>query len=238
MVDCDDGRPNRAPHDRSPRLDTSDHGTQVNGVIAARKNGSGVYGVAYEARIASYGNTASTYHPWGNQCAGDDCPPGLRDKRHQWSVLFDQETARGIDWMRTLGVHVTNFSWSRTYEWSPERRSVTSSRRILFAASCPGPCRRSSDMWMRAVAVSAAGNGDSLHPAVEGVLPRCFPALGEGWLVVVGLGRDGDIGWRGLRGVHGYPCPRPGVLTLLDLPINGDRATTRALVLMPGCSVN
>ena len=33
---CDDGRPNRPDH--SPLLDTDDHGTIVNGIIAARKN--------------------------------------------------------------------------------------------------------------------------------------------------------------------------------------------------------
>ena len=72
---CDDGRANRPDH--SPLHDTDDHGTQVNGIIAASKNGAGVYGVAYEARIASYGNSATTLHPWGNDCgAGDDCPPG------------------------------------------------------------------------------------------------------------------------------------------------------------------
>ena len=51
------------------------------------------------------------------------CPPGVSAKRHQWSTLFDQEIARGIDWMRSLKVRVTNFSWGRTYEWSREKES-------------------------------------------------------------------------------------------------------------------
>ena len=58
---CNDGRPNRPDH--SPLLDTDDHGTQVNGIIAARRNGTGVYGVAYEARIASFGNSAQPITP-------------------------------------------------------------------------------------------------------------------------------------------------------------------------------
>ena len=61
MGRCDDGRPNRSDH--SPLDDTDDHGTQVNGIVVASKNGLGMYGVAYEARIASYGNTAPTF-PW------------------------------------------------------------------------------------------------------------------------------------------------------------------------------
>ena len=192
MGDCDDGRPNRPPHDRSPRLDTSGHGTLVNGVIAARKNGAGVYGVAYEARIASFGHTASTYHPWGNRCSGSDCPSGLRDTRHQWSELFDREIARGIDWMRSLGVRVTNFSWGRTYEWSGEKEArfglTTESVRGVMPVTL-----QAFDAYVGAggVAVWAAGNGDSLHPAVEGMLPRYFPNLEKGWLVVVGLDWDG-----------------------------------------------
>ena len=192
---CDDGRPNRPDH--SPLLDTDDHGTIVNGIIAARKNGSGVYGVAYEARIASFGNSATTYHPWGNDCdAGDDCPPGISEKRHQWSALFDQEIARGIDWMRSLDVRVTNFSWGRTYEWSPEKETrfglTVDSVRGIMPKTLPA-----FDAYVRAdgVAVWAAGNGDSLHPAVEGMLPRYFPDLEKGWLVAVGLGTDGRIGF-------------------------------------------
>lgn len=43
-------------------------------------------------------NTAPTYYPWGNSCDADDnCPPGVSAKRHQWSALFDQETARRLD---------------------------------------------------------------------------------------------------------------------------------------------
>ena len=195
MGDCDDGRPNR--HDHSPLLDTDDHGTQVNGIIVASKNGFGVYGVAYEARIASFGNTAPTYPPWGNSCdPSDNCPPDVSTKRHQWSALFDQETARGIDWMRSLGVRVTNFSWGRTYEWSREKEEwfglTTASVRQIMPVTLTA-----FHAYVRAggVAVWAAGNGDSLHPSVEGMLPRYFPDLQAGWLAVVGLGTDGRIGF-------------------------------------------
>ena len=192
MGDCDDGRPNRQAGDRSPRFDLDGHGTQVNGIIAARRNGTGVYGVAHEARIASFGHAASTVHPWGNDCYGGSCPPGAREKRHQWSALFDQEIARGVDWMTSLGVRVTNFSWGRTYEWSREKEtrfgltedSVRSIMPVTLGAF-------EAYVGAGGVAVWAAGNGDSLHPVVEGMLPRYFPALEKGWLAVVGIGRDG-----------------------------------------------
>ena len=195
MGDCDDGRPNR-PHDPSPRLDDDDHGTQVNGVIAARKNGAGVYGVAYEARIASYANSVSADYPWGNDCdAYSDCPAGVSDKRHQWSELFDREVARGIDWMRSLGVRVTNFSWFRTYEWSREKEDLYRLTADSVRAIMPVTLRAlAAYVGGGGVVVWAAGNGDSLHPAVEGMLPRYFPDLEEGWLTVVGFGSDGRIG--------------------------------------------
>ena len=187
MGRCDDGRPNRSDH--SPLDDTDDHGTQVNGIVVASKNGLGMYGVAYEARIASYGNTAPTFPPWGNDCDAYDCPPGVRDKRHQWSALFDQEIARGIDWMRGLGVRVTNFSWGRTYEWSrekEERYGITAgSVRSIMPKTLPA-FRAYVDAG--GVAVWAAGNGDSLHPAVEGMVPRYYPELEKGWLVGGGAG--------------------------------------------------
>ena len=195
MGRCDDGRPNRDDH--SPLNDTDDHGTLVNGIVVAKKNGLGMYGVAYEARIASYGNTARTFPPWGNDCdAYDNCAPDVRDKRHQWSALFDQEIARGIDWMRGLGVRVTNFSWSRTYEWSREKEELygitAGSVRSIIPKTLPA-FRAYVDA--DGVAVWAAGNGDSLHPTVEGMVPRYYPELEKGWLAVVGLGEDGRIGF-------------------------------------------
>ena len=66
MGDCEDGRPELDRSDASPRLDTDGHGTVVNGIVAAKRNAMGVYGVAHEARIASYGNTHTVVYPWGN----------------------------------------------------------------------------------------------------------------------------------------------------------------------------
>ena len=185
MGDCDDGRPNRSDH--SPWMDTNDHGTAVNGVIAARKNGTGMYGVAYEARIASYGNTASVHPPWGTGCVERGCT--------LWSELFDSETARGVDWMNTLGARVVNNSWSRTYGWSKEKEIHYGLSKSSVRNFMPQSLRAyQSYIDADGIVVWAAGNrGDSLHPDVEAMLPRYFPNLEQGWLVVVALGMNGRI---------------------------------------------
>ena len=114
MGDCDDGRAELNRSDASPRHDTDGHGTVVNGIVAAKRNGIGVYGVAYEARIASYGNTHTVVYPWGNICGGG-CPPGIADREDQWGPVFDEQIARGFDWMTSLGVRAVNNSWLRTW---------------------------------------------------------------------------------------------------------------------------
>ena len=189
LGNCDDGRPNRG--DGSPLEDTDNHGTLVNGILAAKKNDRGVYGIAYEARIASYGNTASTVHPWGNFCPpGVGCPEEVSQRDHLWGDVFDQEVARGIDWMRTLGVHVTNLSWFRTYVWGEERGLTPAAVRAIMPKTLTA-----FEAYVEAggVAVWAAGNEGAPNPTVEAMVPRYFPDLEKGWLAVVGLMDDGRI---------------------------------------------
>ena len=171
MGDCDDGRPNVVYP--SPRFDTDGHGTNVNGVIAARRNGVGVFGIAYGARIASFGNTAPS---------------------DTWDGVFDEQIARGFDWMRSLGVRVTNCSWSRTRPWTregEERNHLTASVvRGMMAHTL-----RAVDSYVAAggVVVWAAGNERGLHPNLESMVPRYFQDLEKGWLAVVAVGPSGRI---------------------------------------------
>ena len=201
---CDDGRPNRADH--SPLYDTPPgHGTLVNGVIAARKNGSGVYGIAHEAQIASYGNVASTSPPWGNG----------GERGHEWSSLFDQEVARGFDWMKSLGVRVVNNSWFRTYGWSADRGLTASSVRNIMPRSLTA-----FEAYVDAggVAVWAAGNGMHPNPSVEAVLPKYFPELEKGWVAVVALGERGEIEGSYECGVAAEWCiAAPGIVTTTNI---------------------
>ena len=188
MGSDDDSRPGLDRPDHSPLHDMDDHGTHVNGVVAARRNGIGVYGVAYEARIASYGNDAP--HPWD-----DGCPDPYADCNgldHAWGRIFDRQLARGVDWMRALGVGATNNSWTRFLRSSEEEGFTAARLRAVMPESL-----EAFEAYVGAggVLVWGAGNGDSPHPSVESVLPRYFPELEKGWLAVAGLGyRDGLIG--------------------------------------------
>ena len=197
MGDCDDGRPGLDRPDASPRLDTDGHGTLVNGIVAAKRNGIGVYGVAHEARIASFGNTHTVVYPWGNACPfGVGCPPGVSDREDRWGPVFDEQIARGVDWMRSLGVGAVNNSWSRTWPWARERGVTADTIRGIMPETLPAFERYVAG---GGVVVWAGGNGQSFHPAEEAVLPRYFPHLEKGWLAVVGVDVDGRISrasWR------------------------------------------
>lgn len=203
-----DGRPGLDRRDHSPLYDTDGHGTVVNGVVAAKRNGAGVYGVAYEARIASWGNSHSVDWPWGNEGR----PSGTRRPGDQWSELFDREIARGVDWMRSLGVRVVNNSWGRAGRWSP---ADPPSAAYIRDTMMPKTLKAFED-YVKAggVAVWAAGNGGSDNPELESMLPRYFPALEKGWLSVVNLNDDGliDQGSFYCGAAAGWCLAAPGVL--------------------------
>ena len=186
MGTADDGRPGLDRRDHSPVNDVEGHGTSIHGVIAAKRNGLGVYGVAYDAKIASWGNAAPV--PWDDgTCI--DC--GFGAHQHVWGGIFDKQIARGMDWMRSLGVRATNSSWGRLYPWSLDRRLSASYVRRIMPASLAA---FRSYVDAGGVAVWPAGNTRNLNPDVEAVLPRHFPELEKGWLAVAGLGMaDGHI---------------------------------------------
>ena len=183
----DDGRPSLDRTDfQSPLEDTDGHGTVVNGMIAARRNNMGVYGIAYEAKIASYGN--STPVPWDAGCSPHlDC----NNLGHDWGSIFDQQTARGVDWMRSLNIRTINNSWTRTGPWRPGSAPTTDFLNDIMSQSIPA--------WQRfvnaggVVVFAASNNGPQYSPDIEPALPHYFSALQPGWLAVGALGEDGRI---------------------------------------------
>lgn len=205
---ADDGRRNLDRRDHSPLDDDQEgHGTIVHGVVAARRNGVGVYGVAYNARIASYGVSAQV--PWDDGTCFD-C--GFSALEHAWGGIFDQQIARGMDWMRSLRVGATNMSWGRTYPWSLDRRLTNA-----YVARIMPKSLQAFQAYVEAggVVVWSAGNSRSVNPDVEASLPRHFGELEKGWLAVVGLDpSDGRIaGYSSLCGMAAEWCiAAPGLV--------------------------
>ena len=196
---ADDGRPDLDRRDHSPINDREGHSTAVHGVVAASRNGVGIYGVAYEARIASYGVEAPV--PWDDGTCFD-C--GLSALQHVWGGIFDRQIARGMDWMRKLEAGATNMSWGRTWPWSLDRRLTDDYVGRIMPKSL-----QAFRAYVAAggVVVWGAGNSRSVNPDVEASLPRHFGELEKGWLAVVGIGSDGHIaGYSSLCGVAAEWC--------------------------------
>ena len=141
-------------------------------------------------------------HPHGCLPVGQRLPVRRRlptrggEREHQWGPVFDEQIARGVDWMRSLGVRAVNNSWSRTWPWAREREVTAETIRGIMPETLPAFERH---VAAGGVAVWAAGNGQSFHPSEEAVLPHYFPHLELGWLAVVGVDGDGRISrasWR------------------------------------------
>ena len=179
-----DGRANLDPsvtNFKSPLEDTDGHGTFVNGIVAARRDGQGVYGIAYEAKIASFGFNAPV--PWDKGCVNpyEDC----NNLGHAYGSIFDQQIARGVDWMGALGVKTINNSWTRTEPYVPNHGPSKDDISGFMTLSVPA--------WQRfvkadGVVVFANANGGKHNdPNIEAVLPLYFSDLKPGWLAVAAL---------------------------------------------------
>ena len=134
--------------------------------------------------------------PWDDGTCFD-C--GFGALQHVWGGIFDRQIARGMDWMRTLGVGATNMSWGRTYPWSLDRNLTGDYIGRIVPETLPA-----FRVYVEGggVVVWAAGNTRAVNPDVEAVLPRHFPELEKGWLAVVAIGWDGGIaGYSSLCGV-------------------------------------
>ena len=151
------------PMDTNPEL--GGHGTHVAGIIAAGKDGSGMHGVAYEARLASYAIA----------------DPDEYD-------VYDFELGKATDELREFGVRIVNNSWG-----DPDLTITDVNRQEMDARFPHG--LPAFGRYVEAGGVQVWGAGNSPLPEVSffAGLPHLVPELERGWLAVVAVGLDGDL---------------------------------------------
>ena len=158
------------PMDTNP--DFFGHGTYVAGIIAARKDDSGMHGVAYEAELASYALEFDE---------NDD--------------VVDFELGKATDELREFGVRIVNNSWGKG-DVDNDYVTITIaevSRQEMDAYFPYGlPAYR---RFVEADGVQVWGVGNSALPEVSfhAGLPLLVRELERGWLAVVAVDQDGEL---------------------------------------------
>ena len=171
--------------------DLGSHGTHVNGIIGAARDGYGMHGVAYGATLVP---TAFVY------------TPSLDEADiiafQNWNYLAD------------IGVPIMNNSIGfDDCEAVPRRCNVTDHSVAQVEAIWPQSMAALRHATARdALMVFAAGNDSEPHAGVLAGLPYLLPEFEQNWLSVVALGEDGLLAdYSNLCGVAmGWCIAAPG----------------------------
>lgn len=143
-------------------IDAHGHGTQMAGIVAANKDGQGMHGIAYNARLVP-------------MRFGDDNQP----------FFFDEEIAKSWQYAFDRGAHVLSNSWAN----SIPATQITEARYNQVMPQSLAVARKL--VAEGAVLVFPTGNELRREPLAEAGLPLALPELEKGWLAVVALDRDG-----------------------------------------------
>lgn len=143
-------------------IDAAYHGSHVAGIIAARRDGAGMHGVAFDAKIVH----ARKDDPWNPEPVGD------------WTM------AQGLQFFAQRGgVPIINNSWGfgvdfPVTDWTPEyvERLFPHSLAAVRALTAAD-----------ALLVWAAGNSYLTEVHVMAGLPYLFPEFHDNWLAVVAV---------------------------------------------------
>jgi len=142
------------------------HGTHVAGIIAAARNGIGLQGVAYDAKIAML---VPQTGPDDDEAAAD--------------AAIASVYARALD----ANVRIFNNSWGfNYYTGTPEGRA-----RLDTAMRGQIEVFRRA-VALDSVIVFATGNESQSQPNTQAGLPYYFPELQANWLAVTAVSRTGE----------------------------------------------
>lgn len=148
-----------------PPTDPGWHGTFVAGVIGASRNGAGMEGIAYDAKLMSVriANTNGTI------------------------TLSDSALAKGINYA-ALRAGVFNNSWNSSATTATVTKSAFTS---AYGNSLTA--WRNAVNNNNVIVVWAAGNEGKSNPGVFGALPTWYSDLTKGWIVAVATDQSGSI---------------------------------------------
>lgn len=148
---------------RPGTVDRVGHGTQMAGILAANKDGQGMHGMAFDARLIPFR-------------FGDDNEP----------FFFDSEIAQSWQSGFDKGARLFNNSWANAIPAT----EITEARYNQVMPDSLAVARKLVEDG--AVFVFPTGNELKREPLAEPGLPVALPELEKGWIAVVALKNDGS----------------------------------------------
>ena len=169
------------------------HGSHVAGIIAARRDGVGMHGVAFNSKLFA---VSSLVPPQEED--DDDDTPLTPEERAEAIAFFDRSLSQGWNYLAGFKLPIINSSLG-----------VNGCNK----ASDPPPCnvvdygsaqaaQETHPLTIEAFRNSAAagslmvistGNESQPHPDLLAGAPYWFPELRDNWLAVTALDEDGDL---------------------------------------------
>ncbi|HWL27915.1 MAG TPA: S8 family peptidase, partial [Burkholderiaceae bacterium] len=154
-------------------IDTDGHGSHVNGIIGARRDGVGMHGVAYDARLFSVRYDDES----------DDGDDDERALAAGWNLLASQRLAiinnslgyNDCDSPSDFPCNVNDYTATEAAEKYP--LTVDAFRHVAESG---------------ALMVFATGNESQPHPDLLGGAPHLFDELKRNWLAVTSVSIDGQ----------------------------------------------
>ncbi|WP_248769679.1 S8 family peptidase [Pseudomonas sp. MWU12-2345] len=145
-------------------IDPHGHGTQMAGIIAANRDGQGMHGIAFDAKLIA-------------MRIGDNNEP----------FFFDDQIARAWKDSFAAGARILSNSWANDI---PATEITEARYKQVMGDSLPVARQLVAD---GAVFVFPTGNELRREPLAEPGLPVALPELEKGWIAVVALKNDGTL---------------------------------------------
>jgi len=174
------------------------HGSHVAGIIAARRDGVGMHGVAFNSKLVA---VASQVPPQDedDEDDDDDTPP-TPEERAEAIAFSDRSLSQGWNYLAGFKLPVINSSLGVNdcnNASDPPPCNVAdygSAQAALETHPLTIEAFRNSKAAGSLMVVST-GNESQPHPDLLAGAPYWFPELKDNWLAVTALNEDGNLAW-------------------------------------------